>query len=167
MKNERTGITISAGALAISLVFLPGAAFAAPTCDNATLAPSISATSLVFGNYSAGSASPTLSNSAVNVFCSNSTYKLPSFTIALSAGGAGGFNPRKLTSDSSNLNYNMYTDSTYTIVWGDGTSGTSTQNYNGIAGLNLVTFTDYGRVPAGQFVAAGSYTDTITVTVTY
>jgi len=159
----RTAATI----LAAGLALLPHRAFAAPTCNSVQVSPSVLATSLVFGIYSAGSASPTLSNSTVTVSCSNTNYKLPSFTVALSAGGAGGFNPRKMSSSGSNLNYNMYIDSTYTTIWGDGTSGTATQSYNGSLGLNQVLFTNYGRVPASQFVKAGGYTDTITVTVTY
>src|SRR5205085_11704978 len=75
--------------------------------------------------------------------------------------------PTKTDLGAARLNYNMYTTPSYTIVWGDGTSGTSVENYNANQNQNQISFTDYGRVPASQFVTAGSYTDTITVTVTY
>ncbi len=141
--------------------------FAPPVCNSFALPINVSATPLSFGNYSPGSAAPTDSNSTVRVYCSNLTNLLPSFTVSLSAGGAGAFNPRKMSNGSSRLNYNMFIDSTYTTIWGDGTSGTATQSYTQSENLGQISFTDYGQVPASQFVTAGSYTDTITVTVTY
>ncbi|HEY6578772.1 MAG TPA: hypothetical protein VIY09_05580 [Rhizomicrobium sp.] len=49
----------------------------------------VSATGLAFGNYSPGAASATQANSTIKVYCATSWYLLPSFAIALSAGGAG------------------------------------------------------------------------------
>ena len=155
-------------AFAVSLLaFVPASVLAAPMCNNANRPIDVSATNLAFGTYSPGSPSPTNSNSTVKVYCANASDRLPSFTVALSPGGAGGFNPRQLSFGSARLNYNMYTTPTYTIIWGDGTSGTSTQSYNANLNQNQVSFTDYGRVSPGQFVTGGGYADTITVTVTY
>lgn len=140
---------------------------AAVICNTVQQPIEVSATTLSFGNYSPGPASPTDANSIVKVYCNNASDHLPSFTVALSAGVAGGFNPRKMKNGSTALNYNMYTTSGYTTIWGDGTSGTSTQSYSQSQNLNAKSFTDYGQVPPSQFVTAGSYADTITVTVTY
>ncbi|HEY2444702.1 MAG TPA: spore coat U domain-containing protein [Rhizomicrobium sp.] len=152
--------------MAISSAF-PTGTLAAPVCKDAGHPINVSATNLAFGIYTSGSPLPLDSNSTVQVYCSNLTNILPSFTVSLSAGGAGSFNPRKLSNGSIHLNYNMYTNATYTIIWGDGTSGTSTQSYTQSQNLGQISFTDFGQVPAHQIVAAGAYTDTITVTVTF
>lgn len=74
-------------------------------------------------------------------------------------------------SGSNPLSYNLYTNSSRTTIWGDGTGGTSIISRNFILGLlGSITLTNnvYGRLPAGQTTAAvGSYGDTITVTVNY
>lgn len=47
--------------------------------------------------------------------------------------------------------------------WGDGSPGTATVNGSG----TTHTFTVYGRIPARQNAVVGSYSDTITVTITF
>lgn len=56
------------------------------------------------------------------------------------------------------------TNTARTIIWGDGTSGTSIVTVNNVRNT---TRTVYGRIPALQDVRAGSYSETLTVTVTY
>src|SRR5205823_1569242 len=107
------------------------------------------------------------SNSAVRVYCTDQSNGLPSFTVALSTGNAGVFNPRKMLNGGKTLKYNMYIDTGYLLIWGDGTSGTVTQSYNVTLGQSQVSFTDYGQVPSSQIVISGTYTDSITVTVTF
>ncbi|HEY5048335.1 MAG TPA: spore coat U domain-containing protein [Rhizomicrobium sp.] len=140
---------------------------AAATCDTPGNPVDVSATGLAFGIYSPGAQTPTTSNGTVDVYCAKPKDILPSFTVALSAGGAGNFSPRKMSFGSAQLNYNIYTTPGYTSVWGDGTSGTSMQSYNSGQDQSNVTFTAYGSVPIAQLVTAGSYSDTIMVTVTY
>jgi spore coat protein U-like protein len=65
------------------------------------------------------------------------------------------------------LSYNLYTDAGHTMIWGDGSGGTSTNSFGGLISLGSTSFTVYGRVPKGQYPMPGSFTDTITVTVTY
>jgi spore coat protein U-like protein len=72
-----------------------------------------------------------------------------------------------MTSGANTLNYNIYTSAGLASIWGDGTGGTITVNYNGAGNPNSLNYTAYGSVPTGQYVTSGSYTDTITVTVTY
>lgn len=127
---------------------------------------SVSSTTLTFGNYLA--ASQSTANHTVTVSCGLGLDLLPSFTVALSAGHATNFAPRKMAFGAKTLNYNVYTTSGFASVWGDASGGTVTQSYNGsILSLGSTTFTGYGRVPAGQYVAPGGYTDTLTVTVTF
>ena len=71
-----------------------------------------------------------------------------------------------MTSGPNSLDYNLYTDSNRTTVWGDGLSSTATIAGTG-SGINQ-TATIYGRITAGQTSApAGSYADTVSVTLTY
>ena len=67
-----------------------------------------------------------------------------------------------MSSGAATLGYNLYTNPSRTIVWGDGVtvSGVSSGGTN-------VDLTVYGCVAAGHNVHAGTYADTITVTVTY
>jgi spore coat protein U-like protein len=66
-----------------------------------------------------------------------------------------------LTSD--HLSYFLYQDSSRTVVWGN-TSGTGV----GHTGTGLPTaITIYGRIPGGQNVPFGVYTDTVVATVTF
>ena len=95
----------------------------------------------------------------------------PPFTIALNKGGGSSINNRSLAFGANTLNYNLYIDNTYTTVWGDGTTGTLVAGGLLLDALGLtpgVTFTVYGRIPGRQLtVPPGTYTDSLTVTVTY
>lgn len=87
--------------------------------------------------------------------------------MSLNAGTtSGGTIAARLMTDSSNtLSYNLYTDVTYTTVWGDGTGGSSPVAGTGSGSLQSLTV--YGRVPSGQGEPTGSYSDTVTATITY
>jgi spore coat protein U-like protein len=108
-----------------------------------------------FGTYT-GTVLP--STSTVTVQCTNTT----PYTLGLNAGVASGatVTNRSMTGPGSALlNYGLYTDSGHT------TNFATLASTNG-TGAPIVT-TVYGQVAAGQYVAPGSYTDTITATVTY
>jgi len=152
------------GALALLAMAGPASAAACGTGLNPIL---VTATAVAFGLYSPGASSGTGSNGTVTVSCTVTLgATLPSFTVALSA-GAGGFSPRQMSFGAARLNYNLYTTPSHATVWGDGTGVTATQAYASSAGLASTIFTAYGLVPFHQFVAAGLYSDGITVTVTY
>ena len=123
---------------------------------------SISATSLAFGNY-VGVALP--GTATLTALCSNGS----GYNVGLSAGGAT--NATVTTrgmfvtgTPSVVLNYALYSNAARTTNWGV-TVGTDTVAGTG-TGANQ-TLTVYGNVPASQFIAAGSYTDSITATITY
>ncbi len=98
--------------------------------------------------------------------------KTSAYTISMNTGGGGGFSPRKMDSAGANtdqLNYNLYTPAGFSVIWGDGTGGTSTVSSTGagmLAGV-AVTRTINGRLFAGQNVSADSYADTVTLTISY
>lgn len=123
----------------------------------------VSATNLAFGNYDASSGTPNDASSTVTTTCSNTT----AYTVALNAGTGSGATValRKMTNGANTLNYSMYTTAGRTTVWGDGTLSTVTQAGTGNGSGQALTV--FGRIPTSQYVTAGSYTDTVTATVTY
>lgn len=81
---------------------------------------------------------------------------------------AGTLAARRLVNGSSFLNYNIYIDPSYTTIWGDNTAGTSIGSGTLSKIRETMSWTLYGRIPAGQLNAApGTYTDTVQVTVTF
>ncbi|GGX19816.1 hypothetical protein GCM10007242_28420 [Pigmentiphaga litoralis] len=117
-----------------------------------------SASSIAFGAYDPFSAVPLDSNGSVQITCDVVT----SYMIALNAGASSSLD-RAMVFGAYRLNYNLYTEATRTVVWGDGSGGSASVSGSGTA----VTFPVYGRIPARQNVHAGSYADTLIVTVTY
>jgi spore coat protein U-like protein len=120
----------------------------------------ITATALAFGNYKAALISST---STVSVTCTNTT----TYNVGLNAGTSTGatVTTRKMTGPGGALlSYSLFQNSGHTTNWGN-TVGTDTEAGTGNGALQALTV--YGQLPAGQIVAVGNYTDTITATVTY
>lgn len=127
-------------------------------------------TGISFGAYHVYNPTPTDSTGTITVSCTGLLLSLlESYTIQISQGGSGSFVSRLMASGSQRLAYNLYTDPTYTTVWGDGSAGTGTVSDSYLLGLFTVTrrYTVYGRIPAGQNARAGNYGDTVVVTVNY
>lgn len=119
-----------------------------------------SATNLAFGNYTGAVKSST---STISVTCTSGT----TYTVGLNAGTATGatVTSRSMTGPGSALlHYSLYSNSGHTTNWGN-TSGTNWVSGTGNGAAQPLTV--YGQIPAPQYVAPGSYTDTITVSVTY
>jgi spore coat protein U-like protein len=119
---------------------------------------SLSVQPLDFGNYDFQSSQDLESVGHVIVTCDVST----SFTIALSPGG-GTYAARSMQNGVHRLAYNLYTDPTQTMVWGDGSGGSTVVGDSG----TQVDRTVYGNAPAGQNPYIGIYSDAITVTLTF
>lgn len=118
----------------------------------------VSITNAAFAAYDVFAKTKATSTGKVKVKCN----LIASYTIALSA-GSGTFTSRVMASGSYQLAYNLFIDSSHTTIWGDGTSGTSTVSATSLG----ATYSVYAMIPALQNVPVGSYSDTITVTVTY
>ncbi|WP_416798763.1 spore coat U domain-containing protein [Ciceribacter azotifigens] len=121
-----------------------------------------SATTLDFG-ASGVLSSATTGTSEITVQCTNGT----TYNVGLNAGlGAGAtVASRKMTGPASaTVTYSLYSDAAHTTVWGE-TIGTDTVSGTGTGASQV--YTVYGQVPAQSTPAAGTYSDTITVTVTY
>jgi spore coat protein U-like protein len=154
--------------LAAGLALIGGAAYASTTTSTFTVQATIqaqclinSASTLDFGTQGVLSANVD-QQSTIAVQCTNTT----PYNIGLNAGTGTGATvaTRKLTSGGATINYTLYSDSAHTTVWGN-TVSTDTVAATGTGAS--VNFTVYGRIPAQSTPAPGSYTDTITVTVTY
>jgi spore coat protein U-like protein len=158
---------LGVGASLVSVLNLGAPAWAATTTTNFTVSATVvaacvaSATNMNFGNYTASSGSPDNTTSTVTVTCTNND----GYTIALNGGDSGHVAARTMLNGANTLGYGVYTTSGYTTIWGDGTNGTVTVNGtgNGVA----QNYTAYGQVPAAEYAAAGSYSDTLTATVTF
>ena len=89
------------------------------------------------------------------------------YNVGLSAGAGAGATTavRVMTGPASaTINYAIYTDSNRTQTWGT-TIGTDTVSGTGNGAVQNINV--YGRVPPQTTPAAGVYTDTVAVTVTY
>lgn len=151
-------------ALCLLLILL-----AALGCGEAWAACSISITSINFGVYDVFAASPTDSVGTVTVSCTNTPPGGVRATISIgSSPNSGSFNPRRMKRSGGTdlLDYNLFTTSSRTTVWGDGTAGTSPVTTPRVRNGRPATMNVYGRIPAGRDVSVGSYSDTLVVTVT-
>ena len=169
LRSTSCRLVPAAVALCAALIVFAGASLAATVTTtfnvtaNVVSVCSVTATSLGFGTYNASLGAANDTTSTVSVTCSNGT----TYTTALDAGlGSGAaVNNRLMTSGANTLGYGLYTTSARTTIWGDGNLSTATLPGTGNGSAQSITV--FGRVPANQYVTAGSYTDTITATVTY
>jgi spore coat protein U-like protein len=88
------------------------------------------------------------------------------YTFGLNGGTSNASDPaqRKMSQGAQSITYGLYRDATRTLPWGN-TSGVDTASGTGTG--TTQNFTVYGRVPSQNTPAAGTYTDTVVVTVTY
>jgi spore coat protein U-like protein len=158
-------------ALAVSAALAcTSSAFAASTTTTFNVTASVisscavGATNLAFGNYDPLSVVDKLGTTNVSVTCS----LLAPFNVGISIGTNGtSVTARKMLitgGGTDKLNYSLFQDVLLSTNWGN-TVGTDTLAAAGIG--VAVPIPVYGVIPAGQNVSVGSYTDTVTVTVTY
>ena len=123
----------------------------------------VTATNLAFGNYDPTAPNPSDATNSITVICTPGT----SFTVGLNAGSTAGatVTSRQMASGGNRLDYGLFQDVARSVNWGN-TPGTDTPAA-AIAGLTPSILTVYGRVPAQQTVAVGSYSDIVTITVSY
>lgn len=123
---------------------------------------SITATPVVFGNYNVFTPTPLDSTGSVSVQCILALL----VRVHLSRGSSPTFLPRTMLSGGNVLQYNLHLNSPTGSVWGDNTSGTS--QHSQLASVLFPTVvTVFGRIPAQQDAAIGSYTDTVVATVIF
>ena len=159
-------------------MFGASGSFAATDTENLLVSASVTATCTIttapvaFGDYDPTAVADLDGTGSVTVLCTNGTAgyvtlgeggnadgaSTPAVPVRQMAGGLAG---------AGRLTYHLYSEGTYTDVWGN----TSTTGLNHV-GLGVATaLTVYGRIPASQNVIAGSggtaYADTVVATVEF
>ncbi|NYH19003.1 Csu type fimbrial protein [Paraburkholderia bryophila] len=122
----------------------------------------ISATNIAF--TSTGVLSSALSaTGAVTARCTNND----AYQITLNGGSSGNVAARQMQRSGGGgaVNYQLYTDAGHTHAWGDGTGSTTVATGTGTG--NPVAIQVYGLVPAQSTPMPGSYSDTITATISF
>jgi spore coat protein U-like protein len=160
-KNRLLCATLAAAMLASSAPVTAATATGSLVITATVLAScTVVGSTIAFGNYTSTQVDQT---GNIAVVCTNGT----SYSVALDAGAGTGATTsvRKLTGSlGGTLNYALYRDSGRTSNWGS-TIGTDTESGTG-TGLTQ-NLTVYGRIASAQTPLAGTYTDTVTVTLTY
>ncbi len=111
-----------------------------------------------------GTQGPLIANvdqtSTITVVCTPTT----AYNIGLDGGASASTSARTMVLGSNTVGYQLYSDSARSTVWGN-VVGTDTVSGSG-SGVNQ-PYTVYGRIPPQATPVAGTYSDTIGVTVTY
>jgi spore coat protein U-like protein len=124
---------------------------AAASCTIASVTP------VVFGTYSGMTEAV---SSTLTIQCTSGL----AYNIGLSAGTAGGATvySRAMIGPSATLGYGLFSDAGHSVIWGN-SSGTGWVSGTGTGATQQVII--YAQIPSGENVAAGSYSDTVTVTL--
>ena len=150
-------LACSSGAIAGTVgTTMPVTATAVDSC-------AVTAQPLVFGTLNQVSGGATTSQADVTVVCTPGVcYQVG---LDMGANAAGGTRNMRAAGGTGAVPYGLFRDSTRTTAWGN-TVGSDTVSGTAAAAPGIHTV--YGRVPAGaSLVGAGTYTDTVTVTVTF
>lgn len=115
---------------------------------------------LSFGTYDERSVAT--GTATVRVDCASGV----SYEVRLSAGGGSHADRRLSNGSGGTLSYNMYTSASHAQIWGDGIASGTVAVGGGGTGLEQV-LTAFGLIPANQNPAAGSYSDSIVVTIIF
>jgi len=125
----------------------------------------ISTTPVAFGTYDPVGTNATANDDdigSVIVACTKGT----SATIGLGLGANASGSVRRMKDATTDyLTYELYQETGRTTVWG--TTGTALLSTGAAPSKVARAFTVYGRIPSGQDVPAGAYTDTVVATVTF
>lgn len=129
----------------------------------------VTATDLSFGNIQPLDNQPRTAEGEVTVHCTGLIELFPSIVVKMNGGAWGSVGDREVRSaGGQELDYNIYTSSAHTTIWGDGTGGHAGRTLSGgVVALGAwdVTGTMYGLMPAAPAAQPGSYSDTVTVRI--
>jgi len=132
-----------------------------------------SASGIAFGVYNPLSAVANASTGTLQVVCNGTGNgkTLVTLNVTLGTGLSGTYATRKMFSGVNALNYNIFWSTAYNQIIGDGSGGSVAGSVGPLRvdadASNVVTETFFGLIPTLQNAAPGSYSDVITVTVTY
>jgi spore coat protein U-like protein len=167
--------------LALACAAFAGTAVAAPSpvtanfqvTANVAASCTVSATNIAFGAYDpadVNATTPRDANGSVSVRCTRGT----STALATLSQGANPATGSTCASPLRQMNgggterlrYDIYQETGRTVAWGcDTTNDLPIPTFT--SSITPVVLTTFGRIPAGQDAAIGSYTDTVQVSVTF
>jgi spore coat protein U-like protein len=139
----------------MAMFAIGGRSASAQTCT-------ITTTPVSFGVYDVFATTPITSTGSLTYHCIGN---VATITIWISKGLGTTNNPRQMVNGNNRLNYYLCQDVNCTILWGD--MGYPTDYGPVRPGAGLVSLNVYGKIPAGQDVPAGTYTDTMLVEIDY
>ncbi|MEZ5663368.1 MAG: spore coat U domain-containing protein [Burkholderiaceae bacterium] len=147
------------------LMGLHGVAGSATATNTLLVTATVSAACVVttlpvaFGVYNPTLGTVLDGTGTVSVTCTNGT----AYTVGLDGGSQADVAARAMVNGADLLSYQLYSDALRASAWGDTVGQLVSATGTGLP----VSHTVYGRVAASQNVPAGSYSDTVNVTVTY
>jgi len=136
-----------------------------------TAACSINAATLNFGSSVAGTtlvASAITGSTTVSVTCTSGS----PYSIGMNSGSNASGNQRRMANGGNYLNYGLYVDNAYANPWSTASSNstctTTSDCYLGTGNGAAQSINIYGQVPSvGTAPPTGTYSDTVTMTITY
>jgi spore coat protein U-like protein len=175
MKKSKVAVSLSVAALIGSLM-APTLSFAQSKFQDMTVSAQVNANcnfttgnSMTFTGYDPAGANALPANPlggtvVLGVRCTRGATVTIGIDTGAHAGLVGG-STRAMQNGAFNLGYDFYQDAAYSTLW---TTVVGAGLYTHIPITNAPTdITIHGRVPGGQDVPAGPYTDTVRVTVNY
>lgn len=129
---------------------------------NVTVNCKVTGTTLAFGAYDPTSATDLDGTSTLTVKCTKGAVVA---SVQLDKGAnAGAGTQRQLLAGADKLSYNLFTDAARSLAW---TAATTGNGFTSAGPSTPNTLTVYGRIPLGQDVPVGNYTDSVTATVNF
>lgn len=117
----------------------------------------IAAATLAFGSYDPLDPAPRDAQATIQVTCTRDT----AYTVGLGPGDHAAAT-RQMANGAARLSYELYTDPARTTVW------TTAAPVGGTApSAAPIPLVVHGRIPAGQAVAAGAYSDLVQSTIDF
>lgn len=134
----------------------------------AAVSCTVTAPTVAFGNYNAITRAQVTTSATISVTCAGPG--VFGYVITLSAGQSGVQTGRAMHSGVNTLSYNIYTDSGYSQILGDGNGGTATISQPFLIipfGSMSYSAPVYAMIAGGQNINPGSYVDNLIVVLTY
>ena len=108
------------------------------------------------------------SEGQIEVDCTGLVELSPTLVVQMQSGTWGTISSRKMRSGAGDLlNYNIYTTSQHTVVWGNGTTGSTVTVSGGLLSLGhwQVTRAVYGLASPTAATKPGNYSDNVVVRI--
>ena len=171
-RARRAASASTSVAIAIVLALACRAANAGSATANLSVSAAVqsvcaaSANSMAIAPYTA-LGGPVTGSATITVKCSSDL----AFKVQLGPGATpgGSISQRLLSNGSQSLQYNLYTTSNLTSIWGDGTTGVTLSGMTSSEGLStsLTVFAELPDSVMNRLATPGIYSDQVTVTITY